>query len=82
MTQQHPTTYRPVAPYSASFEGYTAHPDDGPNTAHVEAVTGYDPRNEADQSDADVFADQLVKRGLVEIDTNYKATRPANTPSG
>ena len=42
----------------------------------MEAVTGYDPRNEPDQSDAGSFADQFGERGLVRIDTNYKATRP------
>jgi hypothetical protein len=47
MTEQQPT-YRPVEPYSASFEGYTAHADDWPNTVSVEAVTGYDPRNKPD----------------------------------
>jgi hypothetical protein len=80
MTERH-FTCRPVEPYSASFEGYTAHADDWPNTVRVEAVTGYDPRNEADQFDADTFADnQLGERGLVEIDTNYKATRPGEHP--
>ncbi|TNC20900.1 hypothetical protein [Amycolatopsis alkalitolerans] len=75
-------------PFRASFEGWTANPDsldDWPNTVTVEAVTGYDsPAEEAASAagelDLDEYADAAGGLELVEIDTNYKATRPGQHP--
>jgi hypothetical protein len=77
-------------PFRASFEGWTASPDsldgwDWPNTVTVEAVTGYDAAAEeaasaAGERDLDEYADGGGDRELVEIDTNYKASRPGQQP--
>ncbi|HJQ46888.1 MAG TPA: hypothetical protein VJ870_11285 [Amycolatopsis sp.] len=73
-------------PFRTSFQGWTANPDsldEWANTVTVEAVTGYDPAAEEaarGQLDLDEHADSGGDRELVEIDTNYKATRPGQHP--
>ncbi|NKQ54993.1 hypothetical protein HFP15_19095 [Amycolatopsis sp. K13G38] len=83
-----PTCNSLPQPFQASFEGWNANPDsldDWPNTVSVEAVTGYDPAAEdaasvAGERDLDEYADTHGERELVEIDTNYKPTRPGQHP--
>ena len=77
----------PQAPFRATFEGWTSEPDsldEWPNTVTVEAVTGYDAAaaeaSAEDRLDLDEHADAAGDRELVEIDTNYKATRPGQHP--
>lgn len=71
-------------PFTVSFEGYTADPNDleqWPNSVSVEAVEGTGPTLDVDVSDKDVdYADRVDVRQLVEIDTNYKPTRSGPHP--
>jgi hypothetical protein len=78
LNQQLPS-YRPAKPFSASFEGYTATAADWPNTVTVESVTGYDPTH-AETDEGETYADANGNCELVEIDTNYKASRPGEYP--
>ena len=78
------TTYQPPTPFSASFEGYTANPDDleqWPNTVTVEAVEHWSigQRGEVEEP-IEKYADFGDVRQLVEIDTNYKPGRPGQHP--
>ncbi|MEC3976251.1 hypothetical protein [Amycolatopsis sp. H20-H5] len=83
MTDQ-PYTFPVPKPFSESFEGYTANPDDleqWPNSVTVEAVEGYDATFTGEVADKDWdFADVGETRQLVEIDTNYKPTRKGEHP--
>ncbi|MFJ8912329.1 hypothetical protein [Amycolatopsis sp. NPDC102389] len=84
--------YRP--PFTASFEGWSADPDDPclwPNTVTVEAfetwastTTGYLDAAEDIYPDRGnthyLYADRGNTRHLVEIDTNYKPDRTSAYP--
>jgi hypothetical protein len=74
--------YQPPESHKASFESYVK--DEGftvGNTVTVEAVEGYDPDVTGEGTEADEgFADYGELRYLVEIDTNYKATRTSDYP--
>jgi hypothetical protein len=84
MTEQQPFTYQPPTPFSASFEGYTANPDDleqWPNTVTVEVVDHYDAAFNGEVTASDeIYADIGAGRYLVEVDTNYKPGRPGQHP--
>jgi hypothetical protein len=76
--------YQQPKPFSASFEGYTANPDDleqWPNTVTVEAVEHWSigQRGEVEEP-IEKYADFGDVRQLVEIDTNYKPGRPGQHP--
>jgi hypothetical protein len=82
MTEQ--PAYQPPKPYSASFEGYTANPNDfeqWPNTVTVEAVEhwGTGQLGEVEEP-VEKYADFGDVRQLVEVDTNYKPGRPGQHP--
>ncbi|MFD8500131.1 hypothetical protein [Amycolatopsis sp. NPDC059657] len=73
-----------IKPFSTSFEGYTANPEDPqqwPNSVSVEAVEGTGPTLETGVSDVETdYADVADVRQLVEIDTNYKPGRKSEHP--
>jgi hypothetical protein len=77
-------TEQPHQPFSASFQGWTANPDDledWPNTVSVEATEywGVGFQGEVTEED-EKYADFGDGRHLVLIDTNYKPTREGQHP--
>lgn len=71
--------YRPQRPFETAFDGWRA-TREWSNTVTVRHTLGYDPEREQDPGDdAEWWADG-ADRHLVEIDTNYKATRPGQHP--
>ena len=75
--------YQPP-PFSASFEGYTANPDDledWPNTVTVEVADFYDAGFDGEVTEEDErYADHGPVRYLVRVDTNYKPGRRGEHP--
>lgn len=78
-------SYMPkIEPYHASMEGWNPYPDDPapvdicdwPNTVSISVVTVCG----APTLDDNDYADAGEQRELVEIDTNYKDTRPGEYP--
>ncbi|GAA3435619.1 hypothetical protein [Kutzneria kofuensis] len=77
-----PTTpsAQPILPFTASLEGWTTgSPDDWPNTVTVSTISVQASDTEPDGEDV-YYADSHGERELVEIDTNYKATRTGQHP--
>src|SRR5437016_1067221 len=83
--------YEPPQPFERSMESWTAGaPEDWANTVSVRVVSGYDPAADAGRTDtgehADPseylagYADAGGQREFVEIDTNYKPSRPGQHP--
>src|SRR2546423_15336266 len=74
-----------IEPYRAAMEGWDPYADDParigtfawPNTVSISVVTGWGAPALGDHYD---YADAGDQRELVEIDTNYKDTRPGECP--
>lgn len=82
------SSYQPPQPFETySVEGWTSgHAEDWPNTVTVRATDGWEasedgtfPLAQEREQDGD-YADQAGERHLVEVDTNYKPTRPGPHP--
>jgi len=80
--------HQPPCPFETSMESWTTgDPDDWPNTVTISVVTAW---SGAEQDDIDPtvteadaaagYADLGGERELVQLDTNYKATRPGQHP--
>lgn len=87
--QGQPTETKPIMPltvlraFEVAVEGWTPSPDsleDWPNTVSVSAVEGYQRVDDAEPEADHGYADQHGARHLVEIDTNYKPSRPGQHP--
>jgi hypothetical protein len=84
------TTTPPLAPavlrpFTASLTGHTNSPEEWPNTVTVTTCQTYDPTPDHTTTDehgdtVTDWADQHGTRQLIEIDTNYKPTRPGQHP--
>jgi hypothetical protein len=67
--------------FTASFAGWATAPDDWSNSVTVHAVEHWDAGFGGEVTDTDDdYADRGAVRELVEIDTNYKPTRPGLHP--
>lgn len=81
------SSHQAPEPFEAAMEGWSSlDADDWPNTVTVRAVDGWEPAADGTyplaherEQDGD-YADQAGGRHLVEVDTNYKATRPGQHP--
>lgn len=82
-------SYQPSGPFEEAITGWTANPEsleDWPNTVTVRSTEGYMPNEDGlyprtqDRDIDDDYADQTEQRQLVEVDTNYKPTRPGQHP--
>lgn len=74
-------TYQPPKPFRASFEGYAATDEAWSNTVRVEAVEDWSTPSDGEPTEPiEKYADYGDLRQLVEIDTNYKDTRPGQHP--
>jgi hypothetical protein len=85
MSNQPPPVYQPPTPFSASLSGWTSGgPEDWPNIITVRVITAWQARDtdptDAEIADSERYADAAGEQHLLQIDTNYKDTRPGEHP--
>lgn len=81
--------YQPSKPFETSMESWTSGlPDDWPNAVTVSVTTAWKPTPEGiyplaedrEFDDGQDYADSGGEHELVQIDTNYKSSRPGDHP--